>query len=123
MSDDSTAERLPYSRRSAPRRAGWRGASTVTRVPAAGWDPVAGGQRPEEADEAVTDTIADVLDCAWTLEGAGLEEVSVSEEAVRLDKEPAASTSRSAWMTWSHACAGCRSWPRGRRTRSLLSGR
>ncbi len=36
LSDDSTAERLPYSRRSAPRRAGWRGASTVTRVPAAG---------------------------------------------------------------------------------------
>ncbi len=50
---------------------------------------MAGGRRPEEADEAVTDTIADVLDCAWTLEGASLEGVSASEEAVRLDKEPA----------------------------------
>lgn len=50
---------------------------------------LAGGQRPEEADEAVTEPVGE----------------------------------RSAWMTWSHACAGCRSRPRGRRTRSLLSGR
>lgn len=34
--DDSTAEPLPYARRSGPRRARWRGASTMTRVPAAG---------------------------------------------------------------------------------------
>ncbi len=33
---DSTAEALPYSRRSGPRRGRWRGASTMTRVPAAG---------------------------------------------------------------------------------------
>jgi hypothetical protein len=46
---------------------------------------LAGGQQPEEADEQATDTIAAVLDCAWTLEGAGLEEVSASEEAVRFD--------------------------------------
>jgi hypothetical protein len=34
-SDESTAEHLPYSRRSARRQAHWRGASTMTRVPAA----------------------------------------------------------------------------------------
>jgi hypothetical protein len=34
--DDSTAEPLPYTRRSAPRRARWRGASTMTRAPSAG---------------------------------------------------------------------------------------
>jgi hypothetical protein len=34
--DSSTAEPLPYARRSAPRRARWRGSSTMTRVPAAG---------------------------------------------------------------------------------------
>jgi len=34
--DDSTAEPLPYARRSGPRRARWRGAGTMTRVPAAG---------------------------------------------------------------------------------------
>jgi hypothetical protein len=50
---------------------------------------LAGGQQPEEDDERVTDTIADVLDCAWALEGAGLEAVSAAEEAVRLDEEPA----------------------------------
>lgn len=46
---------------------------------------LAGGQPPEEADEAVSDTIAEVLDSAWALEGAGLEAVSASEEAVRFD--------------------------------------
>jgi hypothetical protein len=51
---------------------------------------LAGGQAPAEADEAVSDTIAEVLDCAWALEGAGLEEVSASEEAVRLEGEDAA---------------------------------
>jgi len=51
---------------------------------------LAGGQPPEEADEAVTDTIAEVLDCAWALEGAGLEAVSASEKAVRFDDEDAA---------------------------------
>lgn len=34
--DDSTAEPPPYTRRSGPRHARWRGASTMTRVPAAG---------------------------------------------------------------------------------------
>lgn len=34
--DDSTPEHLPYSRQSAPRRARWRGASTMTRVSPAG---------------------------------------------------------------------------------------
>lgn len=33
--DDSTAEPLPYTRRSGPRRGRWRGASTMTRIPAA----------------------------------------------------------------------------------------
>lgn len=33
--DDGAAEHLPYSRQSAPRRARWRGASTMTRVPSA----------------------------------------------------------------------------------------
>jgi hypothetical protein len=33
--DDSTAEPLPYARRSGPRRARWRGASTMSRVSAA----------------------------------------------------------------------------------------
>jgi hypothetical protein len=51
---------------------------------------LAGGRPPEEADEAVTDTIAEVLDSAWALEGAGLEAVSASEEAVRFDGEDAA---------------------------------
>lgn len=35
-SDDSTADQLPYGRSSAPRPSRWRGASTMTRVPAAG---------------------------------------------------------------------------------------
>lgn len=34
--DDSTAEALPYARPGAPRRARWRGASTMARVPPAG---------------------------------------------------------------------------------------
>jgi hypothetical protein len=33
--DDSTAEPRPDAHRSAPRRARWRGASTMTRAPAA----------------------------------------------------------------------------------------
>jgi hypothetical protein len=33
--DDSSAEPLPYVRRSGPRRSRWRGAGTMTRVPAA----------------------------------------------------------------------------------------
>lgn len=51
---------------------------------------LAGGRQPEQQDEEVTDTIAEVLDCAWALEGAGLEDVSASEEAVRLDGANAA---------------------------------
>jgi hypothetical protein len=51
---------------------------------------LAGGRQPEQADEEVADTIAEVLDCAWALEGAGLEDVSASEEAVRLDGADAA---------------------------------
>lgn len=45
---------------------------------------LAGGKQPTASDEVVTDTIAEVLDCAWVLEGADLEDVSEAEEAVRL---------------------------------------
>lgn len=50
---------------------------------------LAGGQQPDDAELEVTDTIAAVLDSAWALEGAGLEDVSASEEAVRFDGENA----------------------------------
>jgi hypothetical protein len=45
---------------------------------------LAGGERPEEADEMVGDAIAAVLDLAWSLEGSELEDVSDAEQAVRL---------------------------------------
>ncbi|MGH2714192.1 MAG: hypothetical protein ACRDM7_09980 [Thermoleophilaceae bacterium] len=50
---------------------------------------LAGSEQPEEGDEMVGDAIAAVLDLAWVLEGADLEEVSDAEEAVRLmDGDP-----------------------------------
>lgn len=51
---------------------------------------IAGGRPPEEADEAVSDTLAEVLDCAWALEGADLEAVALSEEVVRVNGADAA---------------------------------
>jgi hypothetical protein len=50
---------------------------------------LAGGELPTEDDEAVTDTIAEVLDCAWALEGGNLEDTAEAEEAVRLGGERA----------------------------------
>ncbi len=49
----------------------------------------AGGKEPGDAELGVTDTIADVLDAAWVLEGAALENVSASEEAVRFGEADA----------------------------------
>ncbi len=37
---------------------------------------LAGGKQPAVSDEAVTGTVAEVLDCAWVLEDADLEDVS-----------------------------------------------
>ena len=50
---------------------------------------LAGGQQSAPADEAIADTVAATLDCAWALEGADLENVSEAEEAVRLGGEQA----------------------------------
>jgi len=51
---------------------------------------LSGGGQPGVVQERAADAIADVLDCAWALEGSDLEDVSEAEEAVRLSGGDAA---------------------------------